>query len=63
MLKALIDPGDRCAGIGFLESVRTLIPEKIPQVSEPPGNSEEFQAHAVFLFRVKESPGFFNAYT
>jgi hypothetical protein len=43
-----IVPGDLRAGNVFLEPVRTL-EETTPQVSEPPGNSEEFQAHAGFF--------------
>jgi hypothetical protein len=50
-------PGDLCAGNVFLEPVRTLVEETIPTVSAPPGNSEEFQAHAGFFLCVQKPHG------
>jgi len=41
-VKALIVPGDLCAGNVFHPSVRTLVEETFPQVSEPPGKSADF---------------------
>ena len=37
----------------FQSPVRRLVIETIPSVSEPPGNSSEFQANAVFLLIVE----------
>jgi hypothetical protein len=41
--------GDLCAGNVLPPPVRKLVAVTIPFVSEPPGNFEEFQAHAAFL--------------
>jgi hypothetical protein len=60
-VKALIVPGDMRAGNVFPQSVHTLVEETIPSVSEPPGNSVEFQARAAFLFCVEKPLGFFYA--
>jgi hypothetical protein len=56
-----IVPGDLCAGNVFHPPVRILVDETNPLVSEPPGNSEEFQAHAAFFLSVEKPSGFFNA--
>jgi len=46
------------AGSAFQSSVRKLVSETIPQVSEPPGNAAAFQASAVFLQCVEKPSGF-----
>ncbi len=50
--------GDKRAGNGFVLPVRTLGEQTIPSVSAPPGNSGEFQAHAVFPNASKKPKGF-----